>query len=232
MNTGTVELIIYALSVILPSAIAILTLMKKTYFKKGIKILDENINALRESSTAKFQQLSASLDDCQFKIGKHNQTISKHLQEQTAAQKIREITKHAIDYCGRRQLAKIIDKFTQQSVNFVQYILEIGFENVTKEQIIAKFTVVRQLSQAYLKNSGVVNEEEYQDWIMKIQSIQNEYLQDIMHIFDDIVNNKNGRFITITQSSVQKGIRQFILFAARLDKSIEKRVYGNGGLNK
>jgi hypothetical protein len=54
MNTGTVELIIYALSVILPSAIAILTLMKKTYFKKGIKILDENINALRESSTAKF----------------------------------------------------------------------------------------------------------------------------------------------------------------------------------
>lgn len=214
-----IELIVYTMSVILPSAIAILTLVKKKYFTKAFQEIWNKIDLNQQNAIERFEELNVN-------VKTHTVTISKYLQKQDAAERIRQITKHALEYCGSRQIAKVLQKFTQQSVRFVQAILQIGFQNTNKQQIIAKFSVSRQTSLEFLRKSGVMSQSEFQQWKEYTTKVGVGYLKQLCNIYDDVVNNKNARFLVKTQDVIQGSVRQFILFVAKIDSKTRENIYG------
>lgn len=214
-----IELIVYAMSVVLPSAIAILTLVKKKYFTKAFQEIWNKIDLNQQNAIERFEQLNVS-------VKTHTVTISKFLQNQDAASRIRQITKHALQYCGNRQIAKVLQKFTQQSIRFIQAILQIGFQNTNKQQIIAKYAVSRQASLQFLKASGIMNQQYFNKWLQYSTMVGQKYIKQICQIYDDVVNNKNSRFIVKSQDVVQSGVRQFIIFVAKIDDPTRINIYG------
>lgn len=202
-----VTAIIYGLSVLVPGAITILTLIKKSYVNNSIKMITTKMVQGFQNNNKQHKEIKETLID-------HTCKIQKLLQDKNIACKIRQIAKHAIQYCGNRQYGKILDAFTQQFIVFVQDITDIGFENTNKQQIIAKLSVARDNSNNFAKT--ILNPSLIQNWHAHTTPMVQKYLQEIFQIYEDTVNNKNARFLVKSEDFAQSIVRQFILFSAKL----------------
>ena len=141
--------VFYGISILLPSAIAALSVLRKGYFKKQFKKLEQSVSSLNVKVDSGFSQNIKQHQDITQTLLAHTQTISQIIREKTIATRLRQVAKHAIQYCGNRDLGKIINTFTQQFICFVQQITDIGFQNTNKQQIIAKLSVARDNSNKY-----------------------------------------------------------------------------------
>lgn len=134
-----IRLILYAISIIFPSLIALSAQLKKRYLNKALSGLQQTVQDGFDSNIIQHKQITKTLLQ-------HTQAISKYIQQKNIAIRLRQIAKHAIDYCGNRNLGKVIDCFTEQFISFVQDITTIGFQNTNRQQIIAKLSLARDNS--------------------------------------------------------------------------------------
>lgn len=225
-----IEVIVKHLTALLPGLAAILTLIFKQVDKRALKKLTSkvqdnfqktidiigqvqdkvNINSLQNIN--QHQQLKQKIIHTQQIMNQHTQTISNILQEKDIAYRIRQISKHAIDYCGNKQLAKVLQVLTQQFISFMKNVVQIGFQNTTKQQIYAKFNVARSNIERFSKH--VIRDDIVDSWKSSINPMVQQYLQQIFQIYNDHVNNKNSRFIIKSQDFAQTLIRDIIMFVA------------------
>lgn len=219
-----VELIIYAMSVIFPSTISIITLVKKKYFTNNFKKIWNKIDQNQQRAIQRFDQLTLN-------VRKHTSAVGKFLQHKDVATRIRQISKHALDYCGDEDVSKLLEHFAQETIKFIQTIFQIGIDDVTEGQIVSRYKIGRDKSLQYLRSSEIMNNEQLQQWIEQSLVFDKHYLEQIYLISKDIVNNKNNRFLIKTQDVFQEAIRAFVMYIGKINPIAKQRIYKNGKKN-
>lgn len=140
------------------------------------------------------------------------------LKQKDIAFRIREITKHAIDYCRNRKIGKILNIASQQLIKFCQQVLDIGIENITKEQLIAKYwSMIDNIDNV---GNNILGQKLWNDWKNNIKNLLKKYLKCYTEIQTDIMNSKEQRFIIKSEDLAQTIIKQFINFTAKHSEEI------------
>lgn len=201
--TKILEIIVLAF----PSIVTLLVLLNRKFYMKHIDAINVKIDGLEKSNIERNQSVIKRLDQQQEKI----KTL---LQSKDIADKIRDITRHAIQYVGDRKLSKIIENSTQQFIDLTVSVLQQGFNKLSKEQILAKINRNRDNSMAYVKS--ILNKEEYEKWLPLSKPVVDNFVKSTFEIYDDPVNDKNSRFLIKAQDYAQTLTREFISFAASL----------------
>ena len=142
--------LIAVLTVVLPSAttiiLAFMNKSRKKFFKDQFQQLTKTVFDGFDKNQAQHLQIKQQLTVQGQVVMSHTKQITKYLQQQTISSSLRQVAKHAIEYCGNRDLGKILDKFIQQLIAFVQDITTIGFQNTTKQQILIKLMIAQDNS--------------------------------------------------------------------------------------
>lgn len=154
-----------------------------------------------------------NIKNCSISIESHTQTIKGLLLDKNIATRIRQIIKHAIDYCRDGNLSKIMDNSAQQLIVFAKEVLEVGLWNITKEQLLAKYWNARD--NCLMFGKSIVGEEMMDIWHKKSLPIYKRYAKYLIDISEDIVNNKEQRFLIKLEDLTQTMVRQFIMFTSQ-----------------
>ena len=136
------------------------------------------------------------------------------LQNKMVAERLRKITKHVIEYCANSNMSKVLTNTTQHVINFVNSILDQGFGNQTKEQLIARFELSRDNSLAYLRK--FVSKQNFNIWLDMQDPLQKNYIKTLIQIYNDAINDKNERFLVVTEDWLQTLTKTFILYTSIL----------------
>lgn len=198
---------------VFPSLITLLVLLNKRFYTKNITQLRIY---LEEFKTKTQEDTKIILN----KIQQQQKILTKLLSNKTVAEKIRQITKYAIQYCNNDKMSKILANFTQQIIQFVNSVIDEGFGSQVKEQLISRFQLAKDNSLTYLKN--FVSEQNYKIWLDMQTPICQEYVKALIDIYDDPINDKNSRFLIKTLDYTQILTRKFITFVSIIKKRNRK----------
>ncbi len=145
----------------------------------------------------------------------HNKAIISYMEVKQSGQKIRQITKHALQITDNEETRKILTKFTEQFVVFVRQTLDISFQNIGKEQLLAKLELARDNTNFYGKS--LLNSIHYNNWLELTKPYLEKYKNDIVQIFSDKVNSKNNRFLIKSLDLAHTIVKQFVLYYAAFE---------------
>lgn len=190
-----------------PSIVTLVVLLNRKFYIKQLQLINTKIEEVDNNNIKRSQELLERVDY-------HQDVIKSLLTYKTVSDKVRDMTKHAIQYIGDRRLSKIIENSTQQFIDFIVPIIQDGFANISKQQLLAKIHLNRDNSMAYVKK--ILSSQQYTIWQPMATPIVNYYINSIFDIYDDPVNDKNSRFFIKSQDYIQTLTRQFIKFAAIL----------------
>ena len=154
------------------------------------------------------------------KLDMHNQAITSYLQLKQAGQKIREITKHALEVTTDPIIRKILTKFTEEMVSYVRQVIDIGVQNIGEEQLLAKLDVAIDNINSYSKL--LIGQEKIQYWHKLSSTYMSKYKKDILQVCSDKVNNKNDRFLIKSLDIVHTIVKQFVLYYLGLEQLQKK----------
>ena len=197
---------------VFPSLVTLLILINRRFYMKNLNILKDRFDIFETKTQNNMRVLLTKIDQQQKKL-------SKLLQSKTVAEKIRQITKHAIEYCGNSIMSKVLTNSTQNIIDFSNSVLDEGFGNQTKQQLIARLDLTRDVSLEYL--GKFISEQNAKIWYDMQRPVCQEYRKAIIEIYDDPVNDKNSRFLIKTEDWVQTLTREFITFASILKRNGE-----------
>ena len=162
-----------------------------------------------------------NLKKIQEQLNIHNQVITSYMEIKQAGQKIRQITKHALEVIDNEEAKKILTKFTEQLVIYVRQILDIGFQNASKEQLISKLQLAIDNTSNY--GQTLMTKQAFLKWKKMVKHLFNKYKKDILYVFSDKINNKNNRFLIKSLDISHTIIKQFVLYYASLKDSKENQ---------
>lgn len=145
-------------------------------------------------------------------LNMHNKALMSFVQVKQAGQKIRQITKHALEITKDEMTCKLLTKFTEDFVIFVRQVLDIGFQNIGREQLLSKFELARDNTNIY--GIAQLNEERYNQWLALVKGSVSKYKAGILQIYSDKVNSKNNRFLVKSLDFAHTIIKQFVLYYA------------------
>lgn len=197
---------------VFPSLVTLLILINRRFYMKNLNILKDRFDIFETKTQNNMRVLLTKIDQQQKKL-------SKLLQSKTVAEKIRQITKHAIEYCGNSIMSKVLTNSTQNIIDFSNSVLDEGFGNQVKQQLIARLDLTRDVSLEYL--SKFLSEQNAKIWYDMQRPVCQAYRKAIIEIYDDPVNDKNSRFLIKTEDWVQTLTREFITFASILKRNGE-----------
>ncbi len=143
-------------------------------------------------------------------LNTHNQIIKGYIELKQAGQKIRQITKHALEIVDNTNIKKILTKYTEQFIIYVKEVLDIGIQNIGKDELISKFQIINDNTFFYA--SSLIGKQNLIAWNEYISKFINNYKNDIIQIFSDPVNDKNSRFLIKSLDFVHTIIKQFVLY--------------------
>lgn len=147
-----VDVILKITTIVLPWTVAVLGVTKKKFFKKQFQQMKVRMEDGFNDNINQHKAISKILQDHTECIQNHTQSITRILQQKTIAQRLRQISKHAVCYCGNRTFGKIIDRLIQEFIVFVQDITDIGFQNTNRQQILAKISIARDNSNNFARH--------------------------------------------------------------------------------
>ncbi len=197
---------------VFPSIIILLILVNKKFYMKNLNELKARFDTFE---TRTQENTKAILT----KIQQQQKNLSKLLQNKTVAERIRQITKHAIEYCGNSIMSKVLTNSTQNIIDFSNSVLDGGFDNQVKQQLIARLDLTRDVSLEYL--GKFLSEQNAKIWYDMQRPVCQAYRKAIIEIYDDPINDKNSRFLIKTEDWVQTLTREFITFASILKRNGE-----------
>ena len=197
---------------VFPSLVTLLILINRRFYMKNLNILKDRFDIFETKTQNNMRVLLTKIDQQQKKL-------SKLLQSKTVAEKIRQITKHAIEYCGNSIMSKVLTNSTQNIIDFSNSVLDEGFGNQVKQQLIARLDLTRDVSLEYL--GKFLSEQNAKIWYDMQRPVCQAYRKAIIEIYDDPVNDKNSRFLIKTEDWVQTLTREFITFASILKRNGE-----------
>ena len=195
--------------------LALINKSRKKFFKQQFQQLNNRVYQGFNNNQISHNQIKQEVIVQTEIVTAHTKEITRYLQQKNIANTLRQISKHAIQYCGNRELGKILDTFTQQFIIFVQDITDIGFQNTTKQQILIKLSVARQNTNKF--SSTILGQQKTLEWHNMVQGPVQKYVKQVFQIYSDEINNKNIRFLTKSQDLAQTIVRDFILFCANLN---------------
>lgn len=211
----TIQLILYGTSVILPSVISILTIAKKASFNRKVEGIESKLTQFISSNDEAHKTLTQGISSCHIIMTEHTNNLHQLLRQKDVAARIRQIIKHAIQYCGNRNIGKVMDNSSEALIMFGIDVLDIGLQNITKQQLLAKFWTARDNSAIFAKQ--ILGQQQWQKWQKIVTPILHSYIKNIFEIKDDVVNSKAQRFVIKLQDMTQTIVRQFIMFVAKQD---------------
>lgn len=197
---------------VFPSLVTLLILINRRFYMKNLNILKDRFDIFETKTQNNMRVLLTKIDQQQKKL-------SKLLQSKTVAEKIRQITKHAIEYCGNSIMSKVLTNSTQNIIDFSNSVLDEGFGNQVKQQLIARLDLARDVSLEYI--GKFISEQNAKIWYDMQRPVCQTYKKAIIEIYDDPVNDKNSRFLIKTEDWVQTLTREFITFASILKRNGE-----------
>lgn len=197
---------------VFPSLVTLLILINRRFYMKNLNILKDRFDIFETKTQNNMRVLLTKIDQQQKKL-------SKLLQSKTVAEKIRQITKHAIEYCGNSIMSKVLTNSTQNIIDFSNSVLDEGFGNQVKQQLIARLDLARDVSLEYI--GKFISEQNAKIWYDMQRPVCQAYKKAIIEIYDDPVNDKNSRFLIKTEDWVQTLTREFITFASILKRNGE-----------
>lgn len=197
---------------VFPSLVTLLILINRRFYMKNLNVLKDRFDAFETKTQNNTRVILTKIDQQQKKL-------SKLLQNKTVAERIRQITKHAIEYCGNTIMSKVLTNSTQNIIDFSNSVLDEGFGNQAKQQLISRLDLTRDVSLEYL--GKFLSEQNAKIWYNMQHPICQSYKKAIMEIYDDPVNDKNSRFLIKTEDWVQTLTREFITFASILKRNGE-----------
>ena len=153
----------------------------------------------------------------------HGLAVLEYTMQHDTSSKLRNITKHALQCCNDFNTKKILVKFTQQFIGFVQQILDLQLVNISKQQFIAKLHVAIDNTIFYAKQ--LVSNQHVQGWILLINKQIINYVDACLDLIFDKLNNKDNRFIVKSLDLAHTIVKEYVLYSANLDyDSIDIRV--------
>lgn len=194
---------------VFPSLVTLLILINRRFYMKNLNILKDRFDVF-ETKTQNNTRVILT------KINQQQKKLSKLLQNKTVAERIRQITKHAIEYCGNSIMSKVLTNSTQNIIDFSNSVLDEGFGNQVKQQLIARLDLTRDVSLEYL--GKFLSEQNAKIWYDMQRPVCQAYRKAIIEIYDDPINDKNSRFLIKTEDWVQTLTREFITFASILKR--------------
>lgn len=192
---------------VFPTIVTILVLVNRKFYMKNLSELKTHLE-LFEQKTQENTKIILNRLQQQQKI------LKMLLQNKMVAERLRKITKHAIEYCANSNMSKVLTNTTQHVINFVNSILDQGFDNQTKEQLIARFELSRDNSLAYLRK--FVSKQNFNIWLDMQDPLQKNYIKTLIQIYNDAINDKNERFLVVTEDWLQTLTKTFILYTSIL----------------
>lgn len=215
MTDRTIELILYGCSIFFPSLITILAIAKKTYFNNALRTLAAKIDEQIETNQECHLEIKDNLDDYKILLTGHSDTLELLLRERTVAQRVRQVIKHAIDFCANFKIGKVLNNSSQELICFATDILDIGLDNITNEQLNVRFWAMRETCAVFGKQ--VLGDQLWQEWYEYIQPSSEQFLEVLIVIKEDTFNTKEQRFLTKLDDFTQTTARQFIMFLGKRD---------------
>lgn len=197
---------------VFPSLVTLLILINRRFYMKNLNILKDRFDIFETKTQNNTRVILTKIDQQQKKL-------SKLLQNKTVAERIRQITKHAIEYCGNSIMSKVLTNSTQNIIDFSNSVLDEGFGSQVKQQLIARLDLTRDVSLGYL--GKFLSEQNAKIWYDMQRPVCQAYRKAIIEIYDDPVNDKNSRFLIKTEDWVQTLTREFIAFASILKRQGE-----------
>lgn len=197
---------------VFPSLVTLLILINRRFYMKNLNILKDRFDIFETKTQNNTRVILTKIDQQQKKL-------SKLLQNKTVAERIRQITKHAIEYCGNSIMSKVLTNSTQNIIDFSNSVLDEGFGNQVKQQLIARLDLTRDVSLEYI--GKFISEQNAKIWYDMQRPSCQAYKKAIIEIYDDPINDKNSRFLIKTEDWVQTLTREFITFASILKRNGE-----------
>lgn len=197
---------------VFPSLVTLLILINRRFYMKNLNILKDRFDIFETKTQNNTRVILTKIDQQQKKL-------SKLLQSKTVAERIRQITKHAIEYCGNSIMSKVLTNSTQNIIDFSNSVLDEGFGNQVKQQLIARLDLTRDVSLEYI--GKFISEQNAKIWYDMQRPVCQAYKKAIIEIYDDPVNDKNSRFLIKTEDWVQTLTKEFITFASILKRNGE-----------
>ncbi len=197
---------------IFPSLVTLLILINRRFYMKNLNILKDRFDIFETKTQNNTRVILTKIDQQQKKL-------SKLLQNKTVAERIRQITKHAIEYCGNSIMSKVLTNSTQNIIDFSNSVLDEGFGNQVKQQLIARLDLTRDVSLEYI--GKFISEQNAKIWYDMQRPVCQAYRKAIIEIYEDPINDKNSRFLIKTEDWVQTLTREFITFASILKRNGE-----------
>ena len=197
---------------VFPSLVTLLILINRRFYMKNLNILKDRFDIFETKTQNNTRVILTKIDQQQKKL-------SKLLQNKTVAERIRQITKHAIEYCGNSIMSKVLTNSTQNIIDFSNSVLDEGFGNQVKQQLIARLDLTRDVSLEYI--GKFISEQNAKIWYDMQRPVCQAYRKAIIEIYEDPINDKNSRFLIKTEDWVQTLTREFITFASILKRNGE-----------
>jgi len=192
--------VIKSLSIIIPVIVTV-------YFK------DRKINKKR---TADLKILATKVNNGFEKNGKeHNdifQVIRNLNNEKVTLNQIRYAMTDASEYIASQRIKKILDVYSDELVGFTKDILATGFDRLTHEAVLIKFSNVKDRIRKAAKENFIEDMSIIDKYFETIDKHQCTYIEELKGIFKDTVNNKGSRFTTETLRYTQKVAHDTVLF--------------------
>ncbi len=192
---------------VFPTIVTILVLVNRKFYMKNLSELKTHLELFEQKTQENTKIILKRLQQQQ-------KTLKMLLQNKMVAERLRKITKHAIEYCANGNMSKVLTNTTQHVINFVNSILDQGFGNQTKEQLIARFELSRDNSLAYLRK--FVSKQNFNIWLDMQDPLQKNYIKTLIQIYNDAINDKNERFLVITEDWLQTLTKTFISYTSIL----------------
>lgn len=204
-NLSLYSKILEIIILVFPSLVTLLILINRKFYVKNLNQLKDRFNIFEQKTQ---KNIKIILE----KVEQQQQTLNKLLQNKTVAEKLRQVTKYAIQYCCDNNMNKILTNSTQHIIDFANSIIDQGFGNQTKQQLISRFELSRDNSLSYLKL--FVSKQNYDMWVEMQKPISQGYVNALIEIYDDTINDKNTRFLVKTEDWLQTLTREFITFVS------------------
>lgn len=198
-----------------PSIIAILILINKNMYMQALNQLKENFTILQS-------QTQKNNDIILMQLKQQEEKISKLFMNKTAAEKIRETTKYAVQFCGNNVMRNILIKSTQCAVEFVDSVLDEGIYQEGDQQLIARLQVYKDNALSYLNK--FVSQQNYNLWLEMQNPIIQNYKQFLKDLCQDPINDKSARFLVRTENQMQNLTRVFIRYASLIKQQEQGNV--------
>jgi hypothetical protein len=151
---------------------------------------------------------------------KHNDILTQLFDNESFCNALeRTIENHVLFLGNSNQDARTYIVFIGSLIkSFSNDILQIGITDVKNDTVLSKAT--HHISLARHKLSELFGIEWAEKYYRKSKKITEKYINDVCHISDDIVNDKQMRFRTITIAYTQKIMSNFVREYFLLDTKI------------